>query len=195
MNTAACRLYLATPAAFDPATLAVQLAAALDAGDIGCVLLRLTADDAAVAAAARRLLPIVHGHDVAMLLEGRPELAARLGFDGVHIGAGDDYAAARKALGDARTVGVACGSSRHDAMLAAEAGADYVAFSGPGAAELAAWWAALMTVPSVAEGDPAALSAAGADFVRVSDAVWQHPAGAASAIAALNTAIAPGTAA
>ncbi|MDX1425197.1 MAG: thiamine phosphate synthase, partial [Kiloniellales bacterium] len=104
--------------------------------------------------------------------------------------------AARQALGAEAIVGIQCGASRHAAMLAAEAGADYVAFDG-GAGErwwqdaaepeLIAWWQEIMTTPcvAVAGDDPRTaerLAAAGADFVAVGAAVWAHPAGPDSAV-------------
>lgn len=200
----ACRLYLVTPLGIDPAA----LAAALDGGDVGCVLLQVgDADANAIVRAGKALLSVVHGHDVAMVLDGRPELAAQLGCDGVHLGAGEDYAAARGKLGDDRIVGVDCGTSCHLAIEAAEAGADYVAFgnSSPAIAHESAidvvrWWSEMMTVPCVAAGartveECGALAGAGADFVAVGDAVWNHTAGPAAAIRELTAAIARQTAA
>jgi thiamine-phosphate pyrophosphorylase len=88
----------------------------------------------------------------------------------------------RQQLGPERILGVACGLSRHDAMIAGEAEADYVSFAGDpdGLLELAGWWSALMTVPCVAEGvagpdQAAALAAAGADFVLPAPSLWESP--------------------
>ena len=105
----------------------------------------------------------------------------------------DDYAAARGALGPSRIVGVACGISRHAAIDAAEAGADYVSFTD--SAGLVQWWSETMTVPCVAAGDVtlencATLVAAGADFLEVGAAVWTHPDSAAAAVRAFTDKIA-----
>jgi len=203
----ACRLYLITPPAFELAPFADRLRAALAGGDVACLQLRLKgASDAAVLAAAAALTPICHQHDVALLVNDRPDLAAAAGADGVHVGQDDaPYAAARAAVGADAIVGVTCHASRHLAMVAAEAGADYVAFGAffPTATKapkataepaLLAWWSEIMEVPCVAIGGitPAncgALVAAGADFVAASAAVWTDPAGPGAAVAAFNRAI------
>ncbi len=159
------RLYLVTPPAFEPATFADRLAAALDAGDVACVQLRLKpADDDAIRRAADALRPIAQQRDVAFLMNDRPDLALATGCDGVHVGQQDaSYAEARRLLGAERIVGVTCHESRHLAMEAAEAGADYVAFGAffPSSSkeakhradpEILRWWSELMTVPCVAIG-------------------------------------------
>jgi thiamine-phosphate pyrophosphorylase len=145
--------------------------------------------------------------DIPLILNDRPDLAARFGCDGVHIGQDDTpYAEARRILGRDRIVGVTCHDSRHLAMEAAEAGADYVAFGAfyptqtkPSnyrpQPELLRWWTEVMTVPSVAIGgitpeNCAPLVQAGADFICVVSAVWQNPAGPGAAVKAFNRAIA-----
>jgi thiamine-phosphate pyrophosphorylase len=199
-----CRLYLVTPPAFNPEALKRQLEAALGGGDVACLQLRLkgTGDDA-VRRAARTLMPVCHAHDVAFILNDRPDLAAALGADGVHIGQEDaDYASARAAMGSAGIVGVTCHASKHLAYEAAEQGADYVAFGAffPTATkapkaradvELLRDWSLSMTVPCVAIGgitveNCAPLVEAGADFLAVVNGVWGHPAGPAAAVAAFN---------
>jgi thiamine-phosphate pyrophosphorylase len=124
--------------------------------------------------------------DVAVLLEDRVEMAAETGCDGVHLNNLEALAAVRQRLGTEALVGVGCATSRHDAITAAEGGANYVAFgsAGIGAAgietaadsDLLDWWQSIMTLPSVAFGaaapaDCARLAAAGADFVAVSPAM------------------------
>ena len=153
------------------------------------------------------LLPVIHKRDRPLLLNDRPDLAAATGCDGVHVGQEDaPYAEARRLLGPDRIVGVTCHASRHLAMEAAEAGADYVAFGAffPTASkeaktradpEILAWWNETMTVASVAIGgitaeNCAPLVAAGVDFLAVIGAVWNHPQGPAEAVRALNRAIA-----
>jgi len=205
---APCRLYLVTPERLEPAQFADQLAAALDGGDVASVQLRLkNVDDDTIKRACEILLPISTSRDVAFLLNDRPDLAVACGCDGVHVGQSDTpYAEARKLVGPDRIVGVTCHDSKHLAMVAAEAGADYVAFGAfyptqtkPSnyrpKPELLAWWSEFMTVPSVAIGgitptNCAPLVQAGADFIAVVSAVWQHPEGPGVAVKAFNQAIA-----
>lgn len=203
-----CRLYLITPPALDPEVFAGALAEALDSGDVACVQLRLKeADDDTVRRAIDRLRPVVQDRDVAFILNDRPDLAAATGCDGVHVGQGDTpYAEARRLVGADHIVGVTCHDSRHLAMEAAEAGADYVAFGAfyptttkpsdyrPEPA-LLSWWNEMMTVPCVAIGgitpaNCAPLVAAGADFIAVVTGVWNHPDGPGAAVRAYNAAIA-----
>ncbi len=202
------RLYLITPPAFEPATFADRLAEALDAGDVACVQLRLKdADDDSIRRAADALRPVTQRREVAFLMNDRPDLALATGCDGVHIGQEDaSYEEARRILGLGRIVGVTCHSSRDLAMRAAEAGADYVAFGAffPTSSkeakhradpEILRWWSEIMTVPCVAIGGITSencrpLVAAGADFLAVISAVWQHPQGPGAAVKALNEAIA-----
>lgn len=206
------RLYLITPSVVEPAAFAEQLKAALGAGDVACLQLRLkegeqTASDNAFRRAAEAILPLCHEHDVALLINDRPDLAVKLGADGVHIGQQDAaYEEARRLLGPDRIIGVTCHNSRHLAMEAAEAGADYVAFGAfyptttkqpkfQAEPDLLAWWSELMEVPCVAIGgitveNCGPLVAAGTDFLAVSAGIWQHPAGPAAAVKAFNEAIA-----
>ncbi len=199
-----CRLYLITPPAFEPREFAGTLAGALDAGDVASLQLRLKgADDDAVRRATELLMPVCQSRDVAYLINDRPDLAAELGADGVHIGREDGgYAEARGLLGDERIVGVTCHSSRHLAMDAAEAGADYVAFgaffptgtkeaTGVADIELLRWWSEVMLVPSVAIGgitpeNCRPLVEAGADFLAVVAGVWAHEDGPPAAVVAFN---------
>lgn len=179
------RLYLVAEAGITRGT----LEAALDGGDVACLLLR------GAEAGGRNLVTAAQDRGVAVLVMDDPALADRLGADGVHLGPGGDVAATRRRLGEEAIVGASCGDSRHDAMLAGEAGADYVAFSGrDGDPEAAAdpaildWWQTMMTVPCVAMGriglgDVHALAAAGADFVALQAAVRDHPDGPAAAVA------------
>ena len=167
----ACRIYLVSPnelatGAIPLEAFADNLAAALDAGDVACVQLRLKGiDDTTFRRAAERLRPICHERDVAFIVNDRPDIAAATGADGVHIGQDDaSYAEARRLVGDDGIVGVTCHDSRHLALVAAEQGADYVAFGafyptttkespkGYPEPELLAWWSEIMTVPCVAIG-------------------------------------------
>jgi thiamine-phosphate pyrophosphorylase len=213
MSLPACRLYLITPPRLDDVkAFAGRLEAALSAGDVAALQVRLKgATEAEVTEAVRVLGPIARAHDVALILNDDPDLAARLDCDGVHVGQSDaSYAEARRQVGRDRIVGVTCHDSRHLAMEAAEQGADYVAFGAffptstkeaPTRAEpeVLTLWQESMETPCVAIGGVTAdnargLAAAGADFIAVSAGVWSHPAGDAEAVRALNAAIAEGLA-
>ncbi|MBV9989873.1 MAG: thiamine phosphate synthase [Alphaproteobacteria bacterium] len=200
----ACRLYLITPAKLEPRAFAEILTQALDAGDVASLQLRLKeASDDELARAADALMPIAQRAGTAFILNDRPDLAARLGCDGVHVGQEDaSYDEARAAMGRDRIVGVTCHNSRDLAFAAGEAGADYVAFGAffPTATkavkftadvELLEWWARFMTVPVVAIGgitleNAAPLVEAGADFLAVSSGVWDHAQGPAAAVKAFD---------
>ena len=203
-----CRLYLITPPALpDLPGFAAQLARALDAGDVAALQLRLKdVPDAEVLRAAEALMPIAHRHDVAFLMNDRMDLAKRAGCDGVHLGQSDgDPVAARKLLGPEAMIGVTCHASRHLAMEAGEAGADYVAFGAffptgtkatqhVAGVDLLAWWSEMFEIPCVAIGGIDAtncppLVRAGADFLAVVGAVWNHPEGPAAGVRALHAAI------
>jgi thiamine-phosphate pyrophosphorylase len=203
-----CRLYLVTPPSFDPPRFRDALTQALDAGDVACVQLRLKdAADDDIKRACDILQPVAQRRGAAFLLNDRPDLAAQAGCDGVHVGQQDaPYDEARRLLGADRIVGVTCHDSRHLAIDAAEAGADYVAFGAffptttkpsryRASLELLAWWGEIMTVPTVAIGgitpqNCAPLVAAGADFLAVVSAVWDHPEGPGAAVRDFNRAIA-----
>ena len=204
---AACRLYLITPPALDDlAAFRETLARTLDAGEVAALQIRLKGvSDDAIAGACAAILPIAQGHGVAVILNDRPDLAARLGCDGVHIGQEDGtYAQARAAVGPNRMVGVTCHDSRHLAMDAAEAGADYVAFgaffdtatkatSARPDLEMLTDWQEIMQVPCVAIGGITVencppLITAGADFLAVSSGVWGHADGPEAAVRAFNAA-------
>ncbi|HTT99991.1 MAG TPA: thiamine phosphate synthase [Rhizomicrobium sp.] len=199
-----CRLYLITPPKLEPRAFAEDLKRALGAGDVASLQLRLKdVDDDEIARATELLMPIAQKHDVAFILNDRPDLAASLGCDGVHVGQQDaTYAEARAAMGQDRIVGVTCHNSRDLAFEAGEAGADYVAFGSffPTATkdvqftadlELLQWWALSMTVPVVAIGGITVENAkplidAGADFIAVSAGVWSYAQGPAVAVKAFN---------
>jgi len=208
-----CRLYLITPPRLDDlAAFAHVVAHALDAGDVAALQIRLKdAPDEVIAGAVDALTPIAAARDVAVILNDRPDLAAKLGCDGVHVGQDDmPLAQARRIMGNDRTVGVTCHDSLHLAMEAAEGGADYVAFGAffptttKDAAtradpELLTGWQQDMVVPCVAIGGITVATArelaqAGADFLAVSAGVWSYGDGPAAAVAAFNAEIAKGVA-
>ena len=197
-RTSRSEIYLIAAAGLDPEALKL----ALDAGSVACVLLHgANLDDEALQAAVKALRPIAQECNVAFLIEDRARLAHRSGCDGVHLTEdGLSIKHARQEVGDQAIVGVYCGDSRHAGMLAADAGADYVAFGGgagegrwerPADPELLAWWQALVTTPCVAVvgrelQTAAAMAAAGADFVAVGTGIWCHPHGPDGAIRELH---------
>jgi thiamine-phosphate pyrophosphorylase len=206
-----CRLYLITPPRIDDlAAFGRALGEALEAGDVGALQLRLKdAGDETIEASVRTLRPIIGGRDIPLILNDSPDLAARFGCDGVHIGQDDaPYEKARRAVGPNRIVGVTCHDSRHLAIEAAEAGADYVAFGAffptttkdaktRADIEILEIWQEIMVTPCVAIGGVTPdncrpLVTAGADFIAVSSAVWTHPQGPGAAVAAFNAEIAAG---
>jgi thiamine-phosphate pyrophosphorylase len=198
------RLYLITPPAFELAAFSRALEDALSGGDVACVQLRLKdVSDAEVFRIGSALKPIVQRADAAFIVNDRPDLAAKLDADGVHVGQGDaSYAEARAALGRERIVGVTCHNSRDLAYTAAEAGADYVAFGAfypTGTKAPSHWaepeileiWQETMETPCVAIGgitveNAEPLVRAGADFLAVSAGVWTHTDGPRAAVAAFN---------
>jgi thiamine-phosphate pyrophosphorylase len=204
VSEARCRLYLITPPKFELKPFAETLKRALDAGDVASVQLRLKgAPDEEVLRAGEILMPITQRAGAAFIVNDRPDLAARLGADGVHIGQEDaSYSEARAAMGRDRIVGVTCHNVRHFAIEAAEAGADYVAFGAffPTATkeaqtraepEIIQWWSEMMVVPCVAIGgitvdNCGPLIEAGADFLSVASGVWDYPQGPAAAVKAFN---------
>ena len=183
------------------------LSQALDAGDVGCVQLRLKRRTRGqIIHAIDILRPIAQERDVAFLVNDDPELAAQTGCDGVHVGQDDaNCTEARQIVGDDAIVGVTCLDSRDLAMTAADQGADYVAFGafyptatkasqGHPSPQILSNWSLFTTVPCVAIGgitpsNCAPLVQSGADFLAVVAAVWDHPAGPGAAVKAFNQAI------
>jgi thiamine-phosphate pyrophosphorylase len=176
---------------------------------VACLQLRLKdVDDAAIRHAARVLQPVAQDRGVAFIMNDRPDLAAELHCDGVHVGEEDSpYAEARRLLGPDRIVGVTCGDSRHRAVEAADAGADYVAFGAffpsttkvgakyRATPELLRDWSETTVVPCCAIGgisqeNCAPLVEAGADFLAVIGAVWSYSQGPRAAVRDFNTIIA-----
>jgi thiamine-phosphate pyrophosphorylase len=190
------RLYLVAPC--DAAGLAHQLAEALGATDVAAVLLRLPeTDERGRVNHVKAVAQTVQGKGAALLLDGHPDLAARAGADGAHLSGLEALQAALPTLKPERIAGCGGLETRHEAMVAAEAGADYVMFGEPDAsgrrpsfdaiAQRVAWWAEVFEIPCVGfaasldEVEP--LAAAGADFIAVGDCVFGAGDGAAAAIA------------
>lgn len=184
------QLYLVTPAAPDVAQLRLDLLAALDCADIAAVLLRMPMDDdRSLINHVKAIAPIVQKFEAALILDGHPQIVARSGADGAHLTGLAAFEDAVSALKPERIAGIGGIESRHDAMVAAESGADYVMFgdnarpSFEALIERVSWWAEVFEVPCVAFAtaldEIAPLADAGADFVAVSDAVFSDPRGVA----------------
>jgi thiamine-phosphate pyrophosphorylase len=203
-----CRLYLITPSTIsDLDAFAAALGEALSAGDVAALQIRLKpADDDMIRRAVAKLAPIARAHDVAVLLNDRPDLARETGCDGVHIGQTDtSLIEARRILGRDAMIGVTCHDDLELAWGAAEAGADYVAFGAfyPTTTketvhrpplDLLTGWQQSIEIPCVAIGGitvetAAEVARAGADFIAVSAGVWSYDKGAAEAVKAFNLAL------
>jgi len=201
------RLYLATPPVSDPAQLASQLPALLEAADVAAVLLRFApGDERSLIQRAKALAPVVQKAGSALLLDGHDGLVARSGADGANLSGVAVMEEALPSLKPDRIVGVGGLVTRHDAMVAGEAGADYVLFGEPDANgerpspeaihERLQWWAELFEPPCVgfaATLDEAKLFAsAGADFILLGDAIWQDSRGPQTALIEASKLVAAG---
>jgi thiamine-phosphate pyrophosphorylase len=200
------RLYLVTPAVSDPAAVQEALGSAVRSGDVAAVLLRLAAaDERTLINRTKALAPFVQNEGAALLLDGLPDIVAHAGADGAHL---SDLAAFEAALGTLKPERIAgCGGlqTRHDAMVAAEAGADYVMFGEPdqrqhrpsldAVVDRVAWWAELFEIPCVgfAGGieEVTPLADAGAEFIALGDWIFDYPQGAALAVAEAASRLAP----
>ncbi len=184
------RFYLLTPRLADVQAFSINLASALAAADVAAVLLRLCdADERTLINRAKALAPMVQAKDAALLLDGRADLVARAGCDGAHLTGLAQFSEAFERLKPERIAGAGGLTTRHDAMTAAELGADYVMFGEPDEAgarpafgaieERVAWWAEVFEAPCVGFAGEAAevekLAAAGADFVALGDWLWHDP--------------------
>ena len=204
------RLYLVTPVVDDTAPLLRDLDAALGAADVAAVLLRLAdAEERTLVNRAKAIAAAVQRRDVALLLDGHPDLVAHAGADGAHLTGIVAFTAAVGTLKPDRIAGAGGLHSRHDAMLAGEAGADYAMFGEPPASparqagenrpegrhpplpallERIEWWAELIELPCIGYAATAQeirpLAQAGADFVALGDWIWNEPQGAAAVVAA-----------
>lgn len=197
------QLYLVTPPEFDLDIFPDRLAAVLDAEEVACVRLALASrDEDRVARAADALREVAHARDVALVIETHVLLVERLGLDGVHLTDGSrNVRKLRKDLGDDAIIGAFCGTTRHEGISAAEAGADYVSFGPVGETplgdgsradlDLFQWWSEMIEVPVVAEGALTAELVAQfgpvTDFFGVGEEIWKAP----DAAAALKALLAP----
>ena len=182
------QIYLVSPPEIDAAAFPERLAAVLDSRPAACFRLALaTRDEDRLTRAADAVRAVTEPREVALVIAEHVGLAGRLGLDGVHLAGPRGVRAARKALGADAIVGAYCGASRHDGLVAGEAGADYVAFgpctgadlgdgqvAGP---DLFAWWSQMIELPVVAEGglDAECIRTLWdvADFVALGEEIWQ----------------------
>lgn len=192
---------ITTPAELD--AFAGALEEAVATGLAAAFQLRLkNVSDAWIGEVTKRLLPICQAHDVAFIMNDRPDLAVKLGCDGVHVSPDDaDFAKVRDIIGDELIFGATCRASRDLAFEAGEAGADYVAFGAfyptktkdaksRTSPEILEWWSGIAELPSCAIGGINAsncrvLMQAGADYLAVVSAVWDHADGPAAGVSAL----------
>ena len=198
------QLYLISPPVFNLDDFAGQLEEALAGGPVASLQLRMKdAADEEIIKAAEVLMPICHARDVAFILNDHVNIAKKIGADGVHLGQSDmNYSDARAILGPDRAIGMTCKDSRHLSMIAAEQGADYVAFgaffpsqtkknTSPADKEILSWWVELFEVPCVAIGGITVENArelidTGVDFLAVSGGVWHHKKGPKEAVSQFN---------
>jgi thiamine-phosphate pyrophosphorylase len=200
------RLYLVTPVLEDVAAFSGKLRDAVEAADVAAVLLRLKdAGERDLINRVKLLAPIVQGKEVALVLDGYPDIAAKASADGAHLTGIEAFRAAVESLRPARIAGCGGLNSRDDAMLAGEAEADYVMFGEVAAGqrrpsfeaiiERVEWWADLFQIPCVAFAanpvEVTALAKAGADFVAIGGDIWDDPRGAAAAVAEASRLLAP----
>jgi len=200
------RLYLVTPVIEDAAALAGALRDAVAAADVAAVLLRLNpAGERDLINRIKLLAPLVQSRGTALVLDGHPEVAARAGADGAHLTGLTAFSAAVESLKPAKIAGCGGITSRDDAMVAGEQGADYVMFGDttaerrraplPVIVERITWWAALFEVPCVGfaanPSEIGPLRVAGADFVAVGDGIWDDPRGITTAVEEAASKLAP----
>jgi thiamine-phosphate pyrophosphorylase len=198
------RLYLVTPRLGDTAAFVRGIGTALDAGDIAAILLRLDdADERTLIERVKSVASIVQRRDIAVILDGHPQIAVRAGADGAHLTGIEALTGALAALKPDLIAGAGDLRSRHDAMLAAEAGADYVMFGEPGGRggrvpfaaveDRIKWWAEVFQAPCVGYAasldEVGPLAQAQADFVALGDWIWTDDQ-AATAVATASERIA-----
>ena len=178
---------LITPAVGDSDAFAPTLTAVLAPADVAAVILRLApGDERSLINRVKQLAPVCQQHDAALLLDGHADLVARSGADGAHLTGIDAFNTSLETLKPDRIAGCGGLTTRHDAMSAAEQGADYVLFGEPDARgttrtfgsiqERVAWWAEVFEAPCVAYAaaleEVAPLVAAGTDFVALGEWAW-----------------------
>ena len=159
------QIYLITPSNPDLSFFPNALSSVLDVNEVACLRLSTAGmDEPDIRRAADTIRTITHERDIPLVIEDHVQLVTPLGLDGVHLGDGTRQVRyARKELGGDAIIGAGCGTSRHEGMNAAEAGADYVSFGPVGSSalgdgsvaetDLFSWWSEVIEVPVVAEGN------------------------------------------
>ncbi len=197
------RLYLVTPPTFDLDEFEGQLKQALDGGDIASLLITMPdANEGDLQAAAKRLVPLAQANDVAVLIENNTQIMGRSGADGLHVSGSDkDLEEAMQSFSEDRIIGHAGIKTRHEAMVVASMGVDYIFFGllslnqeeepHRKSLDFGSWWSEVFETPcvvlagtSVSSIDTAAQT--GAEFVAVREAVWNHPEGPKVAVEQAN---------
>ncbi len=201
------RLFLVTPPSFDPESFAPLLKEALSGGDVASLLICGTdMNDAELQKGAAALTPIAQKAGAAVMIANNTRVAGRVQADGVHIdGSIDDLKLALETFHPDNIVGAAGARTRHEAMVIAETGIDYIFFgrldlddrpeAHPKTLTFSSWWAEVFETPCVAMGGDnldsvTECAATGAEFVALSSAVWNHPDGPKAAVAAANATLA-----
>lgn len=184
------QLYLITPVGAVASTVGPLLADVMDRFPVACLRIPGAGFEDDLGRLADLAREISHARDVAVVIENHVQLALRHGLDGVHLtDAARTVRYARKELGADAIVGAFCGTSRHDGMNAAEAGADYVSFGPCGQTalghgnhvemDLFQWWSDMIEVPVVAEGalTPGLIGqlAPVSDFIALGPEIWSEP--------------------
>ena len=201
----AARLYLVTPPLGDAGGIAGDLAGALNAADTAAVLLLLEhSEERAQIERIERLRILIQSNGAALLLDGHPGLVARTQADGAHLTGIEAFTAAAPGLKPKTIAGCGALTTRHDAMRAAESGADYVMFGEPdregrrpgfeAVLDRVGWWSEVLTIPCVGYAanldEVEALARAGADFVALDPAVWRDARSLSAAIGAMTQRVA-----
>jgi thiamine-phosphate pyrophosphorylase len=187
-----------TPQVADARAFAATLAGAFADADVAAVLLRLApGDERTQINRVKAVGSPIQSEGAAVIVEGHPEIVAHGGADGAHLSGIENFQAGAPRLKPDRIAGAGGLHTRHDAMTAAESGADYVMFGEPddsgkrpsldAVIERVSWWSEVFEIPCVAFAssmeEVVALGAAGADFVAVGDFAFADPRGLAAALA------------
>ncbi len=197
------RLYLVTPPSFNLDEFETQLKNALEGGDVASLLISMPeANEGELQAAAKRLVPLAQANDVAVLIENNTQIMGRSGADGLHVtGTDKELEEVMQSFPEERIIGHAGVKTRHDAMVIASMGVDYMFFGllslnqeeepHRKSLDYASWWSEVFETPcvvlagsSVSSVDTAAQT--GAEFVALREAVWNHPKGPKAAVEQAN---------
>ncbi|KZL20828.1 Thiamine-phosphate synthase [Pseudovibrio axinellae] len=197
------RLYLVTPQSFDLDQFEGQLKQALEGGDVASLLISMPdANEVELQTAAKRLVPVAQAHDVAVMIENNTQIVGRSGADGLHVtGTDKELEETLDGFQDDKIIGHAGVKTRHEAMVVASMGVDYMFFGllslkqeeepHRKSLDYGIWWSEVFETPCVVLAGTALSSvdtaaATGAEFVAVREAVWNHPEGPKAAVEQAN---------